>query len=227
MRLVSPGSEQAPRGGIDLGGTKIQTAVVDADNQVLGRRGTRPPPGRARGRRRRDRRRRCARRPSRPASRPRDLGRSRHRLTRRRRRVDRRRLGRQEPPRLDRLLSRSASASPQISACRSRSATTSRSRSKAEFELGAGKEFDTILGVWWGTGVGGGLILDGKPWLGRGAAAEIGHVVVKMGGARCTCGRQGLHGGLRGPHGDGDQGAQGGQARGQDRPLQDHGGARP
>jgi glucokinase len=62
---------------------------------------------------------------------------------------------------------------------------------QAEFELGAGKEFDTILGVWWGTGVGGGLILDGKPWLGRGAAAEIGHVVVKMGGARCTCGRKG------------------------------------
>jgi glucokinase len=62
---------------------------------------------------------------------------------------------------------------------------------QGEFELGAGKEFDTILGVWWGTGVGGGLILDGKPWLGRGAAAEIGHVVVKDGGARCTCGRKG------------------------------------
>jgi glucokinase len=62
---------------------------------------------------------------------------------------------------------------------------------QGEFELGAAKEFDTILGVWWGTGVGGGLILDGKPWLGRGAAAEIGHVVVKRGGARCTCGRKG------------------------------------
>jgi glucokinase len=62
---------------------------------------------------------------------------------------------------------------------------------QGEFELGAGKEFDTVLGVWWGTGVGGGLILDGKPWLGRGAAAEIGHVVVKQGGARCTCGRKG------------------------------------
>jgi len=62
---------------------------------------------------------------------------------------------------------------------------------QGEFELGAAEEFDTILGVWWGTGVGGGLILDGKPWLGRGAAAEIGHVVVKMGGARCTCGRKG------------------------------------
>ena len=47
------------------------------------------------------------------------------------------------------------------------------------------------MGVWWGTGVGGGLILDGKQWLGRGAAGEIGHVVVKRGGARCTCGRKG------------------------------------
>jgi glucokinase len=62
---------------------------------------------------------------------------------------------------------------------------------QAEFELGAGKQFDTILGVWWGTGVGGGLILDGKTWLGRGAAGEIGHMVVKWGGARCTCGRRG------------------------------------
>ena len=36
MLVVSPGSEQAPRGGIDLGGTKIQTVVVDADNEVIG-----------------------------------------------------------------------------------------------------------------------------------------------------------------------------------------------
>ncbi|MSO42260.1 MAG: ROK family protein [Solirubrobacterales bacterium] len=61
----------------------------------------------------------------------------------------------------------------------------------AEFALGAGKPYRTILGVFWGTGVGGGLILDGKPWLGRGAAAEIGHMVIKEGGARCTCGRKG------------------------------------
>src|SRR5262249_48939277 len=62
---------------------------------------------------------------------------------------------------------------------------------QGEFELGAGKEFKTVLGVWWGTGVGGGLILDGKQWLGRGAAGEIGHMVVKRDGARCTCGRRG------------------------------------
>jgi glucokinase len=45
--------------------------------------------------------------------------------------------------------------------------------------------------VFWGTGVGGGLILDGRPWTGRGAAGEIGHVVVEVDGARCTCGRRG------------------------------------
>jgi glucokinase len=61
----------------------------------------------------------------------------------------------------------------------------------AEFELGAGKPYQSLLGVFWGTGVGGGLILDGKRWLGRGAAGEIGHMVVKKGGARCPCGRRG------------------------------------
>ena len=61
----------------------------------------------------------------------------------------------------------------------------------AEFELGAGRPYQSVLGVFWGTGVGGGIVLDGKPWLGRDAAGEIGHVVVKMGGAECPCGRQG------------------------------------
>jgi glucokinase len=62
---------------------------------------------------------------------------------------------------------------------------------EAEFHLGAGREFESLIGVFWGTGVGGGLVLDGKPWLGRGAAGEIGHVVVKRGGAKCPCGRKG------------------------------------
>ncbi len=61
----------------------------------------------------------------------------------------------------------------------------------AEFEVGAAKAYQSLLGVFWGTGVGGGIILDGKPWLGRGTAAEIGHMVVKMDGARCPCGRRG------------------------------------
>jgi glucokinase len=62
---------------------------------------------------------------------------------------------------------------------------------EGEFALGAGREFSSLLGVWWGTGVGGGIVLDGKPWLGRGGAGEIGHVVVERGGARCPCGRRG------------------------------------
>ena len=62
---------------------------------------------------------------------------------------------------------------------------------QAEFDLGAGKPYDSVLGVFWGTGVGGGLILDGKPWLGRGGAGEIGHMVVRLHGAHCPCGRRG------------------------------------
>jgi glucokinase len=61
----------------------------------------------------------------------------------------------------------------------------------AEFELGAAQQYNSILGVFWGTGVGGGIVLDGKPWLGRSAAGEIGHVVIEMGGRRCPCGRRG------------------------------------
>jgi glucokinase len=62
---------------------------------------------------------------------------------------------------------------------------------RAEYELGAAKRSKSLLGVWWGTGVGGGLVLGGKTWEGRGAAGELGHVVVKVEGARCTCGRNG------------------------------------
>jgi glucokinase len=61
----------------------------------------------------------------------------------------------------------------------------------SEFKLGAGRPYQSLLGVFWGTGVGGGLILDGKPWTGRGGAGEIGHMVVEIDGARCTCGRRG------------------------------------
>jgi glucokinase len=62
---------------------------------------------------------------------------------------------------------------------------------RAEFELGAGRPYQSVLGVFWGTGVGGGLILHGEEWLGRGAAGEIGHMVVERGGALCPCGRKG------------------------------------
>ncbi len=61
-----------------------------------------------------------------------------------------------------------------------------------EWVAGAAKGKRNVLGLWMGTGVGGGLILDGRPFDGsRGAAGEIGHVVVLAGGALCTCGRRG------------------------------------
>jgi glucokinase len=61
----------------------------------------------------------------------------------------------------------------------------------AEVVLGAGREVSSLIGVFWGTGVGSGIVLDRKPWHGRGAAGEIGHTVVKIGGRRCLCGRRG------------------------------------
>jgi glucokinase len=61
----------------------------------------------------------------------------------------------------------------------------------AEATLGAGRGCTSLIGVFWGTGVGGGIVLDGRPWLGRGAAGEIGHMVIKRGGRRCPCGRHG------------------------------------
>lgn len=61
----------------------------------------------------------------------------------------------------------------------------------AESELGAGREFPSLLGVFWGTGVGGCAVLDGEPWRGRGGAGEIGHMCIKLDGHRCTCGKLG------------------------------------
>ncbi|HKJ55885.1 MAG TPA: ROK family protein [Nitriliruptoraceae bacterium] len=61
-----------------------------------------------------------------------------------------------------------------------------------EWEAGAGRGSRHVLGVWMGTGVGGGLILDGRPYTGpTGAAGEFGHMIVRAGGAQCGCGRRG------------------------------------
>lgn len=60
-----------------------------------------------------------------------------------------------------------------------------------EHRRGAGRPYRSLLGVWIGTGVGGGLILDGELWRGRRSAGELGHVVVEDGGRPCTCGRRG------------------------------------
>jgi glucokinase len=60
-----------------------------------------------------------------------------------------------------------------------------------EFKKGAGRPFRNFLGVFVGTGVGGGLILQGELHHGRGNAGEIGHTTVKPGGRRCGCTRLG------------------------------------
>ena len=60
-----------------------------------------------------------------------------------------------------------------------------------EFRRGAGRPYTDLLGVFVGTGVGGGLILEGALRQGRGNAGEIGHTTVKPGGRRCGCSRYG------------------------------------
>jgi glucokinase len=187
---MSPRSTKAARGGVDLGGTKIQTVVVDAKNKVLGE----------------------SRRPTPPTGGPEDVANEIAAALREAAEQagletgdlvgtgvgspgdadektgvvsDARNLpGWNTSFPLGQYLSDQLGAPVSVG-------NDVQVAVQGEFELGAAKEFDTILGVWWGTGVGGGLILDGKPWLGRGAAAEIGHMVVKRGGARCTCGRRG------------------------------------
>ena len=56
----------------------------------------------------------------------------------------------------------------------------------AEWKLGAGRGTNHMIMLTLGTGVGGGLILDGRPYRGAvGAAAELGHVVVEFDGRPC------------------------------------------
>jgi glucokinase len=62
---------------------------------------------------------------------------------------------------------------------------------EAERRLGAGRGVRSFLGVFWGTGIGGGLVVDGRLLHGRGSAGEIGHVVAKPEGRRCACGLRG------------------------------------
>lgn len=57
---------------------------------------------------------------------------------------------------------------------------------------GAGQGTSYLLGIVISTGVGGGLVLDGKPYFGRtGNAGHVGHVLVEPGGPLCSCGARG------------------------------------
>ena len=62
----------------------------------------------------------------------------------------------------------------------------------AEARLGAAKNLETVFGVIMGTGVGGGLVIDGKIHSGRtNIAGEWGHHCIKPNGNECYCGRKG------------------------------------
>jgi glucokinase len=178
------------RGGIDLGGTKIQTVIVDAESKVLGE----------------------ARHPTPTAGGPEDVARAMEDALREAaaaasvKPAELRGVGVGSPGDADgktgivsgaRNLPGWEGSFPLGETLSEALGTEVKIGNdvqvavEGEYELGAGRPFDSLLGVWWGTGVGGGIILGGKPWLGRGAAGEIGHTVVKRNGARCPCGRRG------------------------------------
>ncbi|MDX6722615.1 MAG: glucokinase [Solirubrobacteraceae bacterium] len=187
---MSSASTAELRGGIDLGGTKIQAVVVDGDNTVLG----------------------TARHPTPDSGGPEDVAAAMADAMREAARqagVETSSLagvGVGSPGDVDgdhgtvtsaRNLPDWEGEFALGAALESRLETRARLgndvqvATDAEAELGAGRGYGSLLGVFWGTGVGGGIVLGGRPWVGRGAAGEIGHVVVRIGGERCGCGRLG------------------------------------
>ncbi len=175
-------------GGIDLGGTKIQTAVVDDERKVLG----------------------AARQPTPTSGGPSDVA-AAMAATMREAATDAgiepdalAGIGVGSPGTIEAGSVTSARNLPDWEGsfplartledalgCRVALGNDVQVATDAEFKLGAGEPYESLLGVFWGTGVGGGLVLEGRPWEGRGGAGEIGHVVVEIDGARCTCGRRG------------------------------------
>jgi glucokinase len=94
-------------------------------------------------------------------------------------------LGRSKPTPLAALVSESAGGVPVHLENDAHVATL------GEWRRGAGRTYRNLLGVWVGTGVGGGLVLDGQLHRGSGPAGEIGHMVVKPGGRLCSDDRRG------------------------------------
>lgn len=61
-----------------------------------------------------------------------------------------------------------------------------------EFRFGSGKGYDNVVFITLGTGVGGGVIIEGELFEGvGGAGTELGHTVIIKDGEPCTCGRNG------------------------------------
>ena len=64
--------------------------------------------------------------------------------------------------------------------------------SLGEAKFGAGKAYETVIMLTLGTGVGGGIIINGKLYEGNeGKGGELGHSVIVVDGEPCTCGRKG------------------------------------
>ena len=62
----------------------------------------------------------------------------------------------------------------------------------AESTAGVSRDAKSSVFITLGTGVGGGIIINGVPWTGaHGVASEIGHLTLQMGGIPCTCGKDG------------------------------------
>ena len=61
-----------------------------------------------------------------------------------------------------------------------------------EYACGAGSDYKSVVLLTLGTGVGSGIVLNGKLFEGcEGAGAELGHEVIRFGGEKCACGRRG------------------------------------
>ena len=180
----------ALRGGIDLGGTKIEAIVVDADNKVLG----------------------AARHPTPTSGGPSDVAGHMAQAMQEAAQAagttpaELAGVGVGSPGSVDAASGTVSSArnlpgwdgsfalGPELSeslGTRVAIGNDVQVATAAEFRLGAGKQYSSLLGLFWGTGVGGGLVLGGQPWHGRGGAGEIGHMVIKRGGRRCPCGNEG------------------------------------
>lgn len=62
----------------------------------------------------------------------------------------------------------------------------------AEYKLGAARGFQNVLCMTLGTGIGGGLVINGKLYRGfNNAAGEIGHLGINENGLACNCGSSG------------------------------------
>lgn len=66
-----------------------------------------------------------------------------------------------------------------------------------EYVCGAGSDYKSVVLITLGTGVGSGIVLNGKLYEGNeGAGAELGHEVIRMDGEKCACGRRGMFRGI-------------------------------